>query len=135
LPPARPHTPPVAPEVKPPPPPPPRPEWMAEIDREAMRQLEAAAIARARAKEPTIVGPSLEQIKFELFLAGAQRAAEAAAGEAANAALYAGGSDKNRACGGAGARDCFAPGRGLTCPAARGWLHRRIKASCSTRPA
>jgi hypothetical protein len=72
--------PPVA-HVPPPPPPPPRPEWMNAAD------VSEAAAARAKATGPTIIGPSLEQIKLGLFIGGGQRAAEEAAGAAANAEL------------------------------------------------
>jgi hypothetical protein len=78
---------PVAP-VEPPPPPPPRPQWMADADAAAARQVETAATTRAIGTGPTVVGPSLEAIKTELFIAGARQAAEAAAGERANAEMY-----------------------------------------------
>jgi hypothetical protein len=74
--------------VVPPPPPPPRPVWMIEADNQAEWLVAKDVAARCAAKgQPTIVGPSLEAIKFELFSAGHRLAVEAEAGAVANEVL------------------------------------------------
>jgi hypothetical protein len=88
LPPARPYVPSPVVEVAPPPPPPVDP-LAANALAEATRRVDAAAAARAVATEPTIIGPSVEEIKTQLLVFLQCQRAKAAAADADAAVYYA----------------------------------------------
>jgi hypothetical protein len=62
---------------------------VAAANAEATRQIEAAAVARAAAKEPTVFGPPRDAVRDELLIGIARQRAEAAAADEAAAAYYA----------------------------------------------
>jgi hypothetical protein len=89
LPPPPPYVAPIVAAVEPPPPPPARPKWMVDADAEAARLIEQAATARAKAQGPVVLGPSMDAIRAELFIAGHQRQVEMEARQQENAAMFA----------------------------------------------